>query len=156
LPLCRYIRGQSGVGSLRGRSGGAQILSCRLAGAAVGDDVEKYFLPPAGGAHASAFDGADMNKDNLCAVFPLDEAEAFLVVKPLHNTRVHRDILSLRVCTWNVANEISPPLFRFVDFGEASEACAPVSNEANRPSRSAKVSIGVCRGAVALFQGKSV
>jgi hypothetical protein len=79
-----------------------------------------------------------MNKDILSAVFRLNEAEAFLVVKPLHNTRVHRVILSLRVCTRNVAHEVSPPSFLFVDFGEVSEACAPVSNGAKRPSRSAK------------------
>jgi hypothetical protein len=47
-------------------------------------------------------------------------------------------------------------MFRFVDFGEVPEACAPVSNEAKRPSRSAKISISPCRGGAAEFQGKSV
>jgi hypothetical protein len=32
------------------------------------------------------------------------------------------------MCTWNVAREFAAR-FRFVDFGEVSEACAPASTE---------------------------
>ena len=45
---------------------------------------------------------------------------------------------ALIVYTWELAHEVSRPLSRFVDFGEVSETCAPVSNEAKRPSRSAQ------------------
>src|SRR5579863_5870464 len=53
--------------------------------------------------------------------------------------------------TWRIS-----PRFRFVDFGEVSEACAPASGEAKRPSRSAKVSKRQPKHEMALFQGKSV
>src|SRR5689334_17044856 len=117
---------------------GAQIVSCRLAAAAVCDDVERHFLSFGEGAHASAFDRTDMNKHIFPAAFRLNEAEAFLVVKSLHNARIHLDILSLQMCTWDPARNVLAAMFRFVDFGEVSEACAPVSNEAKRPSRSAQ------------------
>ena len=82
-------------GFLRDRLGGAQILSGRLSSPAVRDDVERHFLTLVEGAHARAFDRADMNEDVFAAVFRLNESEALLVVKPLHNTRVHRVFPSL-------------------------------------------------------------
>jgi hypothetical protein len=57
------------------------------------------------------------------------------------------------VYTWELAHEVSRPLSRFVDFGEVSETCAPVSIEAKRPSRSAQYRLTVYGGEVGLFQG---
>ena len=69
-------------GPSRSRSGGAQIFSGRFAGPAVGDDVKADFLPLIEGAHAGAFNRADMNEDVIAAVGGLNEAEALLAVKP--------------------------------------------------------------------------
>jgi len=57
------------------------------------------------------------------------------------------------VYTWELAHEVSRPLSRFVDFGEVSETCAPVINEAKRPSRSAQYRLTLYGGEVGLFQG---
>ena len=54
------------------------------------------------------------------------------------------------------AREDSAPVSQFVDFGEVSETCAPVSNEAKRPSRSAKYRLNLHRGELGLLQGRSV
>src|ERR1700746_1991689 len=84
--LCQYIRGQS---SMALRAVDAQIFSGRFAGPAVGDDVKADFLPLIEGAHAGAFNRADMNEDVIAAVGGLNEAEALLAVKPLHNSCIH-------------------------------------------------------------------
>src|SRR2546429_8953022 len=68
---------------------GAQILSGRLASPAVCDDVERDILPLVEGAHARAFDRADMNEDILVAALRVNEAGAFLAVEPLHSSLVH-------------------------------------------------------------------
>ena len=60
---------------------------------------------------------------------------------------------ALMLYTWELAHEVSRPLSRFVDFGEVSETCAPVSIEAKRPSRSAQYRLTVYGGEVGLFQG---
>jgi len=70
-------------------SHGAQILGGGLAGPAVGDDLEGDLLPFVEGAHAGAFNGADMNEDVLAAGVRLNEAEALLVVEPLHGSDIH-------------------------------------------------------------------
>jgi hypothetical protein len=57
------------------------------------------------------------------------------------------------VYTWELAHEVSRPLSRFVDFGEVSETCAPVSNAATRPSRSAQYRLTLYGGEVGIFQG---
>jgi len=75
-------------GLQRDELGSAQIFSGRLAIPAVCNDIERHFLPLIKGAHAGAFDRADMNKDIL-AVFHLNEAVALLVVEPLHSTFIH-------------------------------------------------------------------
>src|SRR5215211_2554937 len=67
----------------------AQILSSRLASPAVCNDLEGDLLPLLERAHAGAFDRADMNEDILVAGLRLNEAEAFLGVKPLHSSLVH-------------------------------------------------------------------
>src|SRR5438477_9909495 len=69
--LCQYIRGQSRYGRPRCRLRGAQILSSRLASPAVCNDVEADRLPLVEGAHAGAFDRADMNEDIFVAAFGL-------------------------------------------------------------------------------------
>ena len=63
-------------GPSRSRSGGAQIFRGRFAGPAVCDDVKADFLPLIEGAHAGAFNRADMNEDVIAAVGGLNEAEA--------------------------------------------------------------------------------
>ena len=77
-------------GRSRGRSGGAQIFGSRLAGAAVCDDIEADSLSLIEGAHAGAFNRADMNKNIIAAIGGLNEAKALLAVKPLHDSRIHR------------------------------------------------------------------
>jgi hypothetical protein len=73
--LCQYIRGQSAMASCRLR--GAQILSSRLTSPAVCNDVEGDLLPLVEGAHARAFDRADMNEDILVAALGLNEPTVF-------------------------------------------------------------------------------
>jgi hypothetical protein len=103
------------VASLRNRLGGAQILSCRLAATAVGDDVERHFLSLVEGAHARAFDRADMNKNILAAAFRLNEAEALLLLNHFTIPVFIEIFLSLQMCTWNVAREFrgQVPVRRF-------------------------------------------
>lgn len=69
--------------------GGSQVFCCRLAGPAVSNDVERDLLSLIEFAHAGAFNRADMNEDILASLVWLNEAEAFLAVKPLHSSRIH-------------------------------------------------------------------
>ena len=55
--------GPSGGGSVR-----AQIFGGRLAGAAIWNDIEANILSLIEGAHAGAFNRADMNKDIIAAI----------------------------------------------------------------------------------------
>src|SRR6266702_7489303 len=68
---------------------GAQIICRRLAGTAVCNDFKRNLLSLVEGAHAGAFDGADMNKNILASLVRLNEAKTLLVVKPLHSSRRH-------------------------------------------------------------------
>jgi hypothetical protein len=107
--------------------GGAQIVSGRLASAAVRDDVEGDGLALIEGAHAGAFDCADMNEDVLIAVFRLNEAKTFLAVEPLHGALVHGNVLSLTVHTLGrTARKAIAVVIPVFDFGEGSETCALV------------------------------
>jgi hypothetical protein len=85
---------------------GAQILSGRLAGPAVCDDVEGNLLTLAKAVHASTFDRADMNED-IFAVLRLNEAEAFLAVKPLYSSVFMGDLPLVRVY---ISRTISRPV----------------------------------------------
>lgn len=143
-------------GRSRDRSGGAQILGSRLTRAAVRDYIEADILPLVEGAHAGALDCADMYEDVLPAIGRLNKPKALLAVKPLHSSLIHSDVLSLTVCTWGWTRKDSAPVSRFVDFGEVSETCAPVSNEAKRPSCSAKYRSSLYRVELGLLQGRSV
>jgi hypothetical protein len=71
------------------RLGGVQILSGRLSTPTVCDNVERDFLTLAKIVHARAFDRANMNEDIFVAGIRLNEAEAFLGVKPFYCSRVH-------------------------------------------------------------------
>jgi hypothetical protein len=120
-------------GSSRGRSGGAQIFGSRLAGAAVCDDIEADSFSLIEGAHAGAFERADMNKHIGSAIGGLNEAKALLVIKPLHDSRIHRrhpftDDVHAKTWAPRVGN-----LRPLIDFGEESERCAPVGDEAKQP-----------------------
>jgi len=76
-------------GSLRDGLRRSQILCRALAATSVRDGIERDFLPLVDGAHAGAFDRADMNEDIIAAGLRLNEAEALLIVKPSRNTRMH-------------------------------------------------------------------
>src|SRR5579872_6735800 len=67
----------------------AQIVRSRFAGPAVCNDFKRHLLTLVEGAHAGAFDGADMNENVLAAVVRLNEAETLLAVKPLHSSQAH-------------------------------------------------------------------
>src|SRR5690349_4445951 len=82
-------------GRSRGRSGGAQIFGGRLAGAAVCGDIEADSVSLIEGAHTGAFERADMNKHIGSAIGRLNEAETLWAVRPLHNSLIHRNVLSL-------------------------------------------------------------
>src|SRR6185295_2490101 len=91
-------RGGRGILGLSA-SDGAEVFRRRLAAAAIRNDVEGDLLTFVEGAHAGALDGADVHEHVSAAGVRLNEAEAFLVVKPLHSTVAHRAVPYLR-CTY--------------------------------------------------------
>src|ERR1700741_5215718 len=90
LPVHRW----SGYGSSRCRSNDLQIVRRGLSCLSIGDNVESDLLPLIEETHASAFDRTDMHKDILAAIIRLNEAEAFLVIEPLHGSFCHIALLS--------------------------------------------------------------
>ncbi len=94
-----------------------------------------------------------MHENVLPAIGRLNKPEALLVVKPLHSSLVHLGVLSDSVHVEQTRRAIASAPIRFVDFGEGSETCAPVSNEAKRPSRSAKYRLMLHRVELSLLQG---
>jgi hypothetical protein len=84
--------------------------------------ISKQTFCPSLRVQTGAFDSADMDENVLATVCRLNEAKALLAVKPLHNSLIHRDVLSLTVYTWALAHDLSWPLPGLVDFGEISEA----------------------------------
>jgi hypothetical protein len=90
---CQYIRGQE-LCPLRCRSDSLQIVSRGLACSSIGNNVEGDFLSLAEGAHAGAFDRADVYEDIFAAIIRLDKAEAFLVIEELHGSLGHITLLS--------------------------------------------------------------
>src|SRR2546425_8192641 len=70
------------------RRGLARILS-------IGNNVESDLLSLVEDTHASAFDRADVHEDILAAIIRLDEAEAFLVIEPLHRTLSHSPVFRI-------------------------------------------------------------
>jgi hypothetical protein len=91
----------------RDRSVDAQLVSRRLAGSPIRDDVELKLLSLVEGAQASTFDSADVDEDVFAAVIRLNEAKTFLAVEPLYRARTHEVILSLAVHTRALARETS-------------------------------------------------
>jgi len=86
-------------------------------------------------AHACVFNRTDMNKDVIAAIGGLTEAKTFLAVKPLHNSLIHRGVLSLTTYT---KRRETGTFVGSIDLEKESETCAPVSTRRKRPSRSAK------------------
>jgi hypothetical protein len=70
--------------------GGAQIVRGGLPRAIVLDDIERDALSLIQCAETGSFDGADMDENVLRAILWLNETEAFLVVKPLYSTFIHK------------------------------------------------------------------
>jgi len=100
------------------RSDGAQIFSGRFAGPAVGDDVKADFLSLIEAAHTGAFNRADMNEDVIATVGGLNEAEALLAVKPLHNSCAHRECPFTDNVHVRLRRRDISTLRRWIDFGE--------------------------------------
>src|SRR5262249_61114803 len=90
----QYIRGQ---GATAIRSGTAQIARRRFAGPAIKCHLEGDLLSLVEAVHSGAFDSADVHEHILAAVIGLNEAEAFLAIKPFYCTLRHNDFLS-RAC----------------------------------------------------------
>jgi hypothetical protein len=84
----------SGYGPSRCRLDSVQIVRRGLACPSIGDNVESDLLSLAEDTHASAFYRADVDEDILAAIIWLNEAEAFLVVEPLHGSFCHVAVLS--------------------------------------------------------------
>ena len=76
------------------RSDGAQIVGIGLAGSLVRNDVEANFLAFLKIVHPRARDGADVDENVAAAPFRLDEAKAFLGIKPLYLSGCHIRFLS--------------------------------------------------------------
>jgi hypothetical protein len=64
-----------------------QIVGRRLAGLAIGDNLEFDFLAFCKASHSGAFDCADMHKDVVAAFVRLNESKPLLAVEPLHSSR---------------------------------------------------------------------
>jgi hypothetical protein len=89
------------------------------------------FCPSIEETHASAFDRTDVHEDILAAIIRLNEAEAFLVIEPLHGSFCHIALLS-GTCISRRASA-QPICSRF---GEKSSV--QTRECAARPSRSAE------------------
>ena len=76
------------------RSDCAQIAGIGLAGSLVRDDVEANFLAFLEIVHPGTRDGADVDENVPAAPFRLDEAKAFLGIKPLYLSGRHIRFLS--------------------------------------------------------------
>ena len=79
------------------RSDSLQIFRRGLACLSISNNVESDLLALIEGTHASAFDRADVHEHILAAAIRLDEAEAFLVIEPLHSSLRHIVFFQVRV-----------------------------------------------------------
>ncbi len=119
-------------GSSRCRLGSVQIVRRGLARPSIGDNVECDLLSLVEDTHASAFDCADVHEDILTAIIRLNEAEAFLVIEPLHGSFCHLALLFRYVC--NVA---ARQRSRFVrDFEKSRQSRRGMRGEAKSFGRS--------------------
>ena len=79
-------------------SDGLQIVRRGLAWIlSIDNNVESDLLSLVEGTHASAFDGADVHEDIPAAFIRLNEAEASLVIEPLHGSFCHSSSFQVRV-----------------------------------------------------------
>jgi hypothetical protein len=115
---------------LRCRSDRAQILRGGLAGPSISNNLERDLLSLVKPAHTGAFDCADVDEDVLAPIIRLDEAEAFLVIEPLHGSLRHLAFLSV-MCN-QAASQRSQFVSRLEESRQSDAECAA------RPSRSAE------------------
>jgi hypothetical protein len=126
-----------------------QIVRRGLACPSIGDNVESDLLSLVEDTHASAFDRADVHEDILAAIIRLNEAEAFLVVEPLHGSFCHIALLFRYVC--NVAARQRSQFVRDLEKSRQSRrGCAA------RPSRSAEARLLLYGPSSAGLQGYPV
>ena len=125
----------SGYGSSHCRLDSLQIARRGLACPSIGYNVENDLLSLIEDTHASAFDRADVHEDILAAIIRLNEAEAFLVIEPLHGSFCHIALLFRYGC--NVAARQRSRFVRDLEKSRQSDAkCAA------RPSRLAEARWG--------------
>jgi hypothetical protein len=74
-----------------------QIVRRRFAGSAIKYHLEGHLLSLVEAMHPGAFDSTDVHEHILAAVIRLDEAEAFLAIKPLYCTLRHMTFFQVRV-----------------------------------------------------------
>jgi hypothetical protein len=122
----------SGYGPSRCRLDSVQIIRRGLACPSIGDNVESDLLSLAEDTHASAFYRADVDEDILAAIIWLNEAEAFLVVEPLHGSFCHIAVLSGTCLT-------RPHVSAANLFEIWRKVVSPDAGCAARPSRSAEL-----------------
>jgi len=72
---------------------GLELISRSLARTAIGRQFEADLLAFNQIAHASPFDGADMDEDVLASVRSLDETIAFINIEPFHCASAHDELL---------------------------------------------------------------
>jgi small subunit ribosomal protein S21 len=129
-----------------------QIVRRGLACPSIGDNVESDLLSLVEDTHASAFDRADVHEDILAAIIRLNEAEAFLVVEPLHGPFCHIALLFRYVC--NVA---ARQRSRFVrDLEKSRQSRRGMRGEAKSFGRSSIAAIWAIFSWTARLPGKSL
>jgi hypothetical protein len=96
----------------RWRLSNSQVVSRRLAAAAVGNDVKRHFLSFVEARQTSALYGADMNENIVSAFVWLNEAKAFLAIEPFHGSCLHKINSSFGYARSNL-NEIAEIRSRF-------------------------------------------
>jgi len=74
-----------------------QIVRRRFAGPAIKYHLEGDLLSFVEAMHPGAFDSTDVHEHILAAVIRLDEAEAFLAIKPFYRTLRHMTFFQVRV-----------------------------------------------------------
>jgi hypothetical protein len=87
--LYRYIRGQSGMAIAAAARQTVRRFSAADLPVRRSATTSKETFCPIEAGHAGAFDRADVNEDVFATALRLNEAEAFLAVKPLYNSLVH-------------------------------------------------------------------
>src|SRR5262245_62533117 len=102
----------SGSGDQSGRRLRGLQIACGLL-APLGHDVVADLLAFHEGAHAGAFDRADVYEHVLAAVARLDESKAFLSIEELHGTCGHHGLLALQCVYVSDHASIAWPVIQF-------------------------------------------